>query len=627
MKSGRLARRAIALTFCAGPALAQTAPAPAPDAIVVTAARTQSLEVLGGLTIDRAAIEALQPVSALDALDRVAGVRAFGTAGIAGGSFIAVRGGKPSYTLTLIDGAKVNDPTNSSGGAFDFAELDPSLIERIEVYRGALSAVHGSDALSGVINVRLRAPAPGESGESARVTASTGSEIGGDASARLGWDGGGVLLGGGGYDSGELDRSGHLARRQGVGKLVGDVGPLKLSALGLYASADRLFYPESSGGPRLAINPVKETRSTQFGLASLQASLADPGPLVPTLSVDWSRQDVNDVTPRIAKGVLTAVPRVAARSLFERTEASFDLRYMRGMLGLAAGGYYLNELGRSLGLVDFSRFRLPANYRLRRETGAGYAEATLTPARWATLTASGRYDAPTTARARWTSRVAGRVTPVVGGPALFADYSDGFKLPSLYVLAYPLIANPALRPERARSAEVGIDWGFLFGARLRVSAFTSRYVDFIDFDPVRFKEVNRSRTDERGFDGDLTLPLGHHISATGSFAYLKSADFSGPPLRNRPDWTGAARVTWTPSTGTYLFADFNSVSSDYDLSVPTGQITMRGHSEVGVGGGFAVMKGLALDLTLRNLADSRYEDAVGFPNPGRVLRATLRFSR
>lgn len=626
MKSGCLARSFSACLLFAAPACAQRTAVAQTDEITVTASRTQSLESLGGTAIDRAQIEALQPVSALDALDRVAGVRAFGTAGATGGSYIGIRGGKPSYTLTLIDGAKVNDPTNSSGGAFDFAELDPALIERIEVYRGALSAVHGSDALSGVINVQLRSPKPGETHKSARVTASTGGEIGGDVSGSLGWQGGGLLLGGGAYDSGELDPSGHLARRQGVGKLVADAGPLKLSALGLYASADRLFYPEASGGARLAVNPNKETRSTQFGLASLQVTAADPGRLVPTARVDWSRQDMNDDTPRIARGVIASVPRVRAVSTFERLEASFDLRYTRGILGVAAGGYYLNELGRTNGFVDFGRFQLPANYRLRRETGAGYIEATLTPVRWATITGSARYDAPSTSQARWTGRVAGRVTPLTSGPALFADYSDGFKLPSLYVLAYPLIANPALQPERARSAEAGLDWTRR-RTHARISAYTTRYIDFIDFDPTRFINVNRNRVDTRGVDAELTTPIIARVSATGSVGYLKTTNSNGPPLRNRPDWTGSARVTWTPSAQGYVFADARAVSGDFDFSVPTGQIRVRGHSEFGVGGGLQIAKGIGLDLALRNLADCRYEDAVGFPNPSRTLRATLRFSR
>ena len=634
MKSGLLARPLVALLLApllapllAGmrAAAAQTASPDADGAITVTAARTASLEALGGTAIGRAQIEALAPTSALDALDRVAGVRAFSTGGVAGGTFLSVRGGEPNFTLTLIEGVKINDPTNSAGGAFDYAQIDPALIERIEVYRGALSAVHGADALSGVVNLKLRAPVADERTATARTTASTGGEVGSDATATLGWHGGGLLLGGGAYDSGDLDPGGHLARRQGLARATGEAGGVKLAALGLYSASDRRFFPEDSGGPRLAVLRGLDRRATEFALASVEATAANPGALVPAVRASWSRQDSDDDTPPIAPGILAGVPRIRAVTAFERTEAGFDLRYTHGPFSVDVGADWLGELGTGQGFVDFGRFRAPANFRLRREVASGFVEATLTPARWATLTASARYDSPSTVAARWTGRVAGRVTPVAGGPALFADYSEGYKLPSIYALAYPLIANPALRPERARSVEAGADWR-RGGTRLRVAAFATRYADLIDFDATRFTNVNRSRVDTRGVEAEAVLRLARTLGASGSVTYLDTTNFSGPPLRTRPDWRGNARLTWTPSSRVSAFADVDTVSAAYDLSVPTGQIRTRGHSEVNVGGGYRLARGVSVDLVLRNLADRRYEDAIGFPNPGRVLRASLRLT-
>jgi len=627
MKSGLLARLLVALPIAgAHAAAAQTVASGAEPTITVTAARTASLEALGGTAINRAQIEALAPTSALDALDRVAGVRALSTGGVAGGTFLSVRGGEPNFTLTLIEGAKVNDPTNSAGGAFDYAQIDPALIDRIEVFRGALSAVHGADALSGVVNLKLRAPVAGERTTSARVTASSGGEVGGDASAALGWSGGGLLLGGGAYDSGDLDAGGHLARRQGLGRVTGEAGGVKLAALGLYSASDRRVFPEDSGGPRLAVLRGLDRRATEFALASVEATAANPGALIPTVRASWSRQGVDDDTPPIAPGVLSGVPRIRAVSAFERTEAGFDLRYTHGPLSVDAGAGWLGELGTGHGFVDFGRFKAPADFRLRREVASGFVEATLAPAHWATLTASARYDSPSTVAARWTGRVAARVTPVAGGPALFADYSEGFKLPSIFALAYPLIANPTLRPERARSVEAGADWQ-RGGRRLRVAAFATRYADLIDFDAVRFTNVNRSRVDARGVEAEAAVPLSATLAATGAVTYLDTTNFSGPPLRTRPDWHGSARLTWTPSAALSAFADLDTVSPAFDLSVPTGQIRTRGHSELGVGGGYRIARGLSVDVALRNLTDRRYEDAVGFPNPGRVLRASLRLTR
>ena len=67
-----------------------------------------------------------------------------------------MRGGENSHLLVLIDGVKVNDPTSTRGSAYDLSTIDVSQIERIEILRGPASAIHGGEALAGVINIITR---------------------------------------------------------------------------------------------------------------------------------------------------------------------------------------------------------------------------------------------------------------------------------------------------------------------------------------------------------------------------------------------------------------------------------------------------------------------------------------
>jgi vitamin B12 transporter len=69
------------------------------------------------------------------------------------GSFtqVRIRGAEANQTLVLIDGIEVNDI--ASGSEFDFADLMNLEIERVEVLRGAQSALWGSDAMGGVISI------------------------------------------------------------------------------------------------------------------------------------------------------------------------------------------------------------------------------------------------------------------------------------------------------------------------------------------------------------------------------------------------------------------------------------------------------------------------------------------
>ena len=68
---------------------------------------------------------------------------------------VALRGSTPGQTLVLIDGIRIGDPT-STDGSVDFGRLLPTDIERIEVLRGPQSALYGSDAMGGVINIITR---------------------------------------------------------------------------------------------------------------------------------------------------------------------------------------------------------------------------------------------------------------------------------------------------------------------------------------------------------------------------------------------------------------------------------------------------------------------------------------
>src|SRR5438094_8188844 len=63
-----------------------------------------------------------------------------------------LRGGQSNYVKVLIDGV----PQNAPGGAYDFANLTTDNIERIEVVRGPVSVLYGSDAVTGVVQIFTR---------------------------------------------------------------------------------------------------------------------------------------------------------------------------------------------------------------------------------------------------------------------------------------------------------------------------------------------------------------------------------------------------------------------------------------------------------------------------------------
>jgi len=63
-----------------------------------------------------------------------------------------LRGASNDYTLILLDGVPVNDPSGP-GGAFDLRLFPIELIDHIEILKGSQSTLYGSDAIAGVINI------------------------------------------------------------------------------------------------------------------------------------------------------------------------------------------------------------------------------------------------------------------------------------------------------------------------------------------------------------------------------------------------------------------------------------------------------------------------------------------
>lgn len=92
-----------------------------------------------------------------EALSGIEGINVRSKTGKTGGLDISIRGMPSSYTLILIDGVRQNasaDTTPNGFGTLDTAMMPPlSAIDRIEVIRGPMSTLYGSDAMGGVINI------------------------------------------------------------------------------------------------------------------------------------------------------------------------------------------------------------------------------------------------------------------------------------------------------------------------------------------------------------------------------------------------------------------------------------------------------------------------------------------
>ena len=150
LKNVRLAALPLALA-AAFPSFAQTGQL---KEVFVTAARTAQPigDVVADVTvIDREVIERSGAAGLADVLARVPGIEISRNGGVGNSTSIFTRGGENRHTVVLIDGVRV-DSQSTSGGA-NWQAVPLAQIDRIEIVRGPTSAVYGSDAAAGVIQI------------------------------------------------------------------------------------------------------------------------------------------------------------------------------------------------------------------------------------------------------------------------------------------------------------------------------------------------------------------------------------------------------------------------------------------------------------------------------------------
>jgi vitamin B12 transporter len=124
------------------------------DDVVVTATRTASATT-GGTSVSvitAQEIAAKQLTTVEEVLKTTPGIDVVANGGLGTQSSVFIRGADSKNTLILVDGVMFNDPSGSNRGA-DLAHLTTDNIERIEIVRGPMSVLYGSNATAGVINI------------------------------------------------------------------------------------------------------------------------------------------------------------------------------------------------------------------------------------------------------------------------------------------------------------------------------------------------------------------------------------------------------------------------------------------------------------------------------------------
>jgi outer membrane cobalamin receptor len=624
----RMMRVTAALALSPLTAAAQPSAADPLETLTVVGTRLAADEAsFSAVTVlDRIAITARHKSNVADLLAGVRGVHTSLPGGRGSVGELFMRGGEPNFTAVLIDGIFVNDPTNTRGGTFDFATLDPREIERIEIFRGPASSVYGSDALSGVINIVTPS---GTVEPSATAVLAAGDEDFGRIALRLG----GPVGGDSRYSvratkvrDGRRDSpSGYRSETLSVKLDLLASKPADLTLIARSSASSLHAYPDSSGGPALAILRAQDQREARGDTAGLNWNR--PVGSLSTLHVTASIFDHEErmSSPGVAAGVRDAIPPSISETDFSRRGVNVFLdSVIRDGLRTAVGASFTAERGISDGAVMFSpEFSAPTSYELTRDTVAAFAEVSYAAPADLHVSASVRGDHSESRATELTGTLAVTRELTRERARVRLAWGTGFKLPSLFSLGHPLVGNPALEPETVSSWELGFGVGQRGGKfTTDINLFSQHFENLIDFDLDSFQSVNRDRVRTDGIEISADYSPGDNLTVSEFAAWL-DVDVIGSDqgLRQRPEQTGGIRLGWSISTAVTLQADWRYVGKRLDSSVLTGDLTLPSYTRADLSLAWQVNPRTALQIAVDNAFDQDYAEAIGFPNLGRRLRA------
>jgi vitamin B12 transporter len=577
------------------------------DAIVVTAnGFEQPAEEVGQAitVIDGEALARLQITSITDVLATVPGVRVSKAGAVGQQASVFIRGGNSSQTLVLIDGVRIND-ASTPNGQFDFGALLTGNIDRVEVLRGPNSVIWGSQAIGGVINVTNALPS--EDGLAVRARGEYGYAHTASASGNVAGRAGGVSgsVGGSYFRTdgisaivGGTERDGYRNASANARLKVELSDAVNIDLRGYYNDADGAY---DDSGP----NTPPAFRNKQFlGYAGLNASLMN-GKFNNRLS--YSRTDIDrDGTHPNA----SSFSNFAAKALIDRFEYQGRLDVIEAatlVVGL--------EHERTGAETFFPAGGGTAPDKAKSTVTSGYAQAIIRPVAGLTLTGGLRHDDFTNYGSATTFGANFVYTPNEGKTLFRGTYAEGFRAPTLVEAIFPF-GNPALKPEKARSFDVGVEHKALDG-RVVIGAtwFQRKSDNLIEFSLVSFQSENIARARSSGLELMLaakptdTLTLSAQYSFTNAENRSPGSNF-GKQLARRAKHSASLSVDWaTPwklDLGASLFMQGDSFNN------PSNSQRLDGFALVGLRAAYPITETVSVYARVENLFDVTYATVASF---------------
>ena len=539
---------------------------------------------------------------------------------------IRVRGSEANHLLVLIDGVEANDPSQSD--ELNWGTLAASDIERIEVIRGPQSAMYGSDAVAGVVNIITRRAHQ-------LLAASVYSEAGSWKTRKNGFSVGhksqqfDMRLGASHLvsDGENISRSGsekdghkNTSVNLTAGWQVND--EVRWSFVARQNDGKSAFDDDSDfDGFIEDRNRVSEFRNSTIGLQGFYD--AANGRLKHKLVIAQTENN-ND---NFADGVL-GNSSSATKDQFQYVGSLFwDDSAQRASLLLEHEDERFNQTG-----PYFSGEN--AGQDLTRTTDSVALEYRIDVTDSLTLAASGRYDdnsefdSAETLRfeASYQASEQTRLRGAWGTAIKNPTFTERFAIFGFFV------GNPHLIPEESTSWELGIDHALLDGdINLGATVFNAELENEINgFAPAgggNSTAVNKEgRSQRQGVELSVLSTLSHRLSIDAAYTYIDAVEFdsnSGQDIdeTRRPRHSASLTMAWQAADKLQLNANLQYSGGQTDVFFPPWPdapetVSLDKYTLLNLNANYSATEQLNFYIRLDNVLDDQYEEVLGYQTLG-----------
>ena len=605
------------------------------DVVVLSAAKVAvpEKEVGGSVTIiTREEIEKSNAITLVELLRIVPGVAISQLGPYGSQTQVRIRGAEANHVLVLIDGVEANDP--AIGSEFNFANLLPDSIERIEVMRGSQSSVWGSDALAGIISITTKTGRDETSFSSSsevgshdfiRSSASTSGSFGKLKYYLQGsyLDTSGTNISEQGSEDDSYDQTGMVFNSQYQFNPV-----LKFGLNARYVDSSNEFDDGTFGAPVDAENTSDVEQF--YGVSFLHLSMFDNL---------WNQKLAISLTDTRNENEDTF-----GKSRTEGEKLKFD--YLSEVS--FSTSLFSNEQHKFLFSVEqederfkqrgASAFGDPNQNQEIRNVGLA-AEYRLSMWNQLFLSAALRKDDNDEFKDRDTVRFTSAYHFPLSGTKMRASYGTGVKNPSFTELfgffEGSFTGNPNLKPEKSESWEFGIDQS-LVGNAVHVGT-TLFWEDLKDEITTVFFPVNTAinldgRSERNGAEFYFDAQINSRLDMRGAYTYTDSTvpnanDVQVREIR-RPKTVASLQFNYQVLSGKgSLHAAVNYVDEqiDSDFSTfPASIVNLDDYYLVNVNGSYNITESLNLYARINNLLGETYQDVYGYETLGQTIYAGIK---